>query len=660
MALSSPGIGSGLDVAGLVNQLMALERRPLAQLESQEAVHQAKISAYGSLKGAISSFQNSVKTLSSPAKFSVMAASIADSEVASVTASPTAVPGNYSLEVTALAKAQKLRSGGFTSQTAAVGSGTIAVEFGAYSGGIFTPNGDKAAKTITIDSSNNTLSGIRDAINAAGAGISANIVNDGSGYRLVISSTDSGAENSLKITISDDDGTNTNTSGLSQLAYDPEAAAGSGQNLTQSVAAQDAAFLLDGVSITSATNVVTDAIEGVTLTLLAESAAATATTITVSRDISGVKNSIETFVKAYNELAKTIKELSAYNTETKQASILTGDAALRGVDSLLRETLNTALRYAGGGLTTLSQVGISFQKDGTLAFDSSKLQTVFNDTTKDVSTLFASVGKPTDSLIEFISASSAAEAGAYSVDITQLATQGKAESVVTLGGTTTIASGVNDTLTVLIDGVTATVTLTAGDYTAAEMAAHLQSKINGAEAISSAGLGVTVTQSASILTITSNTYGSTSTATVSGGTAQANLFGTTNDTTGLDVAGSIGGVVGTGTGQSLNAAGITLKVTGVTTGSRGTLNFAQGFAVLLDRLSDKLLASDGSIAGRTDGLKSSIDLIGTRREDLQRRLEIIEKRYRAQFSALDTMIASMSRTSSFLQQQLSSLPSPRG
>lgn len=660
MALSSPGIGSGLDVAGLVNQLMALERRPLAQLESQEAVHQARISAYGSLKGAIASFQSAVKTLSSPAKFSVMAASIADTEVASVTASPTAVPGNYSLEVTALAQSQKLKSESFSSQTATIGSGSINVEFGTYSGGIFTPNGDKAAKTITIDASNNTLSGIRDAINAAGAGISANIVNDGSGYRLVISSSDSGAENSLKISISDDDGTNTNTSGLSQLAYDPEAAAGSGQNLTQSVAAQDAAFLLDGVSITSATNVVTDAIEGVTLKLLAESAAATATTITVSRDISGVKNSIETFVKAYNELAKTIKELSAYNTETKQASILTGDAALRGVDSLLRETLNTALRYSGGGLTTLSQVGISFQKDGTLAFDSSKLQTVFDDTTKDVSTLFASVGKPTDSLIEFISASSAAEAGAYSVDIAQLATQGKAESVVTLGGTTTITSGVNDTLTVLIDGVTATVTLTAGDYTAAEMAAHLQSKINGAEAISSAGLGVTVTQSASILTITSNTYGSTSSATVSGGTAQANLFGTTNDTAGLDVAGSIGGVVGTGAGQSLSAAGITLKVTGVTTGSRGTLNFAQGFAVLLDKLADKLLASDGSIAGRTDGLKSSIDLIETRREELQRRLEIIEKRYRAQFSALDTMIASMSRTSSFLQQQLSSLPSPRG
>lgn len=657
-SLSSPGIGSGLDVNGLISKLMALEQQPLARLDRQEADHQAKISAYGSLKGALSSFQNAVKTLSAPEKFSAMKASVAKStantDIATIAASGTAIAGNYSLEVTTLAQSHKLKSGTFTALTSTVGTGTITFEFGTYSGGVFTPNGDKAAKTLTVDSSNNTLSGIRDAINAAGAGVSANIVNDGTGYRLVFSSTDSGAENSLKITTDDDDLTDTNTSGLSQLAYDPEAVVGSGKNLTETVAAQNAVFLLDGVSISSATNTVTDAIEGATLTLLAVTASAT--TISVSRDVSGVKTSIDAFVKAFNDVKKTIKDLSAYNTETKKASVLTGDTALRGVDSLLRETLNTALRYAGGGLTTLSEVGISFQKDGTLAFDSAKLQTAFDDTTKDVSTLFASVGKSTDSLITFTSASSTATAGAYGIDITQLATQGKAVGQVTLGGTTTITSGVNDTLTVLIDGVTATVTLTAGGYTAAEMAAHLQSKINGAEAIDDAGLGVTVTQSAGVLTITSNIYGAASTATVAGGTAQATLTGTTVDTTGLDVAGSIGGVVGTGTGQSLNAAGITLKVTGTTTGNRGTLNFAQGFAVLLDKLADKMLASDGLIAGRTDGLKSSVDAIGTRREELQRRLESIEKRYRAQFGALDSLIASMGSTSSFLQQQLSRLP----
>lgn len=632
---------------------MAVESRPATLLDQKEAGYQAKISAYGSLKGALSSFQTAVKALSDPAKFSAMSASVADTDVASVAASSTAIAGSYSLLVTTLAQAHKLRTGAFTAETSTVGTGTLTFEFGTYSGGVFTTNADKATKTITIDSSNNTLSGIRDAINAADGGVTANIVNDGTGYRLVIASADSGTENSLKITVDDADGTDTNTSGLSQLAYDPEAAVGSGKNLTESVAAQNAALTVDGVSISSASNVITDVIGGVTLTLLATNT--TATTVTVSRNISGVQTSVEAYVKAYNDLHKVINDLSAYNPETKQASVLTGDAALRGVDSLLRETLNSELRYAGGGLTRLSDVGIGFEDDGTLAFDSSKLQAAFDDKTKDVSTLFAAVGKSTTSAVEFVTSASTAEAGAYGVEVTQLATQGTALSVVTLGGTTTITGGSNDTVTVLIDGVTATVTLTAGDYTPAEMAAHLQAKINGAEAISDAGKSVTVTQSGGVLTIASDTYGSTSTATVAGGTGQATLFGTTTDTTGVDVAGSIGGVVGTGTGQSLSAAGITVKVTGTSTGNLGTLNFAQGFAVLLDKLADKLLADDGSIAGRTDGLTAEIELLGLRREEMQRRLESVEARYRAQFNALDKMIASMSSTSNFLAQQLTSL-----
>ncbi|MEW5890875.1 MAG: flagellar filament capping protein FliD [Pseudomonadota bacterium] len=656
MALSSPGIGSGLDVNGLVSQLMALERRPLAALDKREAEYQAKLSAYGTLKGALSSFQATLKNLSSAAAFAARKATIAKTDVATVSASNSAVPGNYTLDVTALAKAHAVRSSGtFSSTSATIGTGTITIAFGTFSGGTFTVNGDRPAQTIAIGTGDGTLSGIRDAINNANAGVNASIVNDGSGYRLVIASKFEGTKNSLKITVSDDDGTHTDMSGLSQLAYDPAAAEGSGKNLKESIPAQDATLSVNGVSITSASNVLTDVIEGVTLTLTGTTGG-TPTTVTVAKDISTVKTSIEAFVKGYNDLVKTVKSLSAYNAETKQASILTGDATLRGVETRLRDALNTALRYAGGGLTTLSEVGIAFQKDGTLALDGAKLQKAFDDSTKDVSTLFASVGKPTDSLIKFISATTTAEAGAYEVNITTLASQGKAVGAVTLGGTTTITTGSNDTLTVVIDGVTATVTLAAGGYTPAQMAAEIQAKINGASAISAAGAGVTVTQSGGVLTITSNRYGSTSSATVSGGTAQATLFGTTTDTAGVDVAGSLGGVTGTGIGQRLTAAGISVDVEGSTTGTRGTLNFAQGFAVQLDKLIDKMLAADDILAARTGGIDDEIAQIGKRREELNRRLEIIEKRFRTQFSALDSMIASMTRTSNFLQQQIANLP----
>lgn len=634
---------------------MALERRPLSLLDKKEGDYQAKLSAFGALKGALSSFQSALTGLSSPAKFSALKASIADGTVATVSASGSAVPGTYSLDVTTLAKAHSLKSGAFASASSTVGSGTLTVTFGTWDGALFTANGDRPAQSVTINPSSNTLSGVRDALNAANIGVSASIVNDGSAQRLVVTSKYSGTANTLKITVDDDDGTDTDTSGLSQIAYDPAAAAGSGKNLAQSVAAANAVLTVNGIPINQATNTLTDVIDGVTLTLLKETGG-TETTVTVARDSSGIGNSIGTFVKAYNDLRKSLGDLSAYNPTTKQAAVLQGEAALRSVESQLRDALNTALRFAGGGLSTLSEVGISFQKDGTLTFDSGKFQKVFDDPSKDISTLFAAVAKPTDSQIKFVSAASTAEAGAYALSVTQLATQGSAVGAVTLGGTTAITAGVNDTLTVSIDSVTATVTLSAGSYTAAQLAAELQAKINGAGDLVAAGIGVTATQSAGVLTLASNRYGASSNASVTGGTAQADLFGTTTDSAGTDVAGSIGGVVGTGSGKNLSAAGLTVEVSGTSSGDRGTLNFAQGFAVQLDKLVAKLLASDGTIAGRTDSLDDSIKEIGLRREELGRRLEIIEKRLRAQFGALDAMIASMTKTSNFLSQQLANLP----
>ncbi|RIK14643.1 MAG: flagellar hook protein FliD, partial [Anaerolineae bacterium] len=192
MALSSPGIGSGLDVNGLVSQLMALEQRPLTLLNTKEAKLQAQLSAFGSLKGALSSFQSSVAALATPARFTAVKASVADGTVFSASAAPGAAAGSHSIEVQTLAQAQKLRSDVFAATGDSLGSGTLTIQFGTYSGGSFTLNPDKAAQTITIGSDKATLSGVRDAINAADAGVSASIVNDGTGYRLVVASKDAG------------------------------------------------------------------------------------------------------------------------------------------------------------------------------------------------------------------------------------------------------------------------------------------------------------------------------------------------------------------------------------------------------------------------------------------------------------------------------------
>ena len=655
MALSAPGIGSNLDVNGIVSQIMALERRPLTVLDTKEAKYQAQLTAYGSLKGALSSFQSAVAALASPARFSAVTASFADTTVATATASSAAAAGSYSVEVQTLAQSHKLKSATFAATSTTVGTGTLTIRFGTYSGGTFTLNPDQAAQTISVDASESSLAGVRDAINTANAGVSASIVNDGSGNRLIIASKDTGVANALKITVEDDDLANTDNAGLSQLAYD--ASTGGTTNLTQTFAAQNATAVIDGIAITKASNTISDAIEGVTLNLL-KANTPSATTLTVTRDTAGIQAAVQSFVSAYNDLNKIVTDLSKYDAANKRSSTLTGDATVRSVQTQLRGVFNTTLSTAGGGLTALSNIGISFQKDGTLKLDSSKLTTALSDSTKDVSTLFAAVGKPTDSLVSFVSSTSDTKNGTYLLNVSQLSTQGKAVG----GGAAvlTINAASNDTIDLTVDGVAASVTLAAGTYSAAELAAEIQSKINGVIALSSTGISVTVTQSAGVLSVTSNRYGSASTVAITGGTGKPDLFGTQAETAGVNVAGTIGGITATGSGQILtgtgDASGLALKVTGGATDARGTVSFARGYAYELDKLVGKMLENDSLVDGRMDGINASIKSVGTQREVLARRLDMVESRYRAQFTALDVMMSSMSNTSSFLQQQLANLP----
>lgn len=651
--LSSPGIGSGLDVNSIVSQLMKVESQPLTDFAAKEAQQQTRLTAFGTLKGALSSFQGSLTALSDPTKFNAITANLADTSLASASATSSAVTGSHSLEIQTLAQSQKLKSANFATTSSTVGSGTLTIQFGTYNGGTFTLNPDKAAQSITITPGNSSLSGIRDAINQANAGISASIVNDGTGNRLVISSQDTGLSNALKITATDDDGNDTDNAGLSQLVYD--ASTGGTTNLTQTMAASNATFVIDGISISKASNNITDAIEGVTLNLL-KANPGTTTTLNISRDTTSAQSAISSFVKSFNDLNTTIVNLTKYDASTKQASILTGDSTVRSIQTQIRSAISDPLTTAGGGLSLLSEVGISFQSDGTLQFDSSKLSNVLNDPTKDISTLFASVGKTSDSLVSFTSATSDTVNGKYSLNISRVATQGTA-----MGNTAaalTINAGVNDSLSLTVDGVNANITLAAGAYTATSLAAEIQSKINGASALSSAGIKVAVSESAGKLAITSNRYGSASIVSITGGNGKLDLFGTPVETAGVDVAGTINGVTATGSGQTLTGAaessGLVLNITGGSTGARGEIDFAHGFAAKLNKLIGNML--DGHlIDSRIDGINSTIKDIGLQRDTLNQRLADTEQRLRAQFTALDTTMASMTQTSTFLTQQLSKL-----
>lgn len=678
MGLSSPGIGSNLDVNGIISKLMSIEAQPLQRLNTLEASYQTQLSAYGNLSGALSSFQTAVSGLTSMSKFQNLLATPADSTIMTASATSSAVAGTYAVNVTALAQAQTLQATGQTTTTATIGSGastTLTFQFGTIAGTLaggvyapgttFTQDASQASGTVTIDSTNNSLQGIRDAINKANIGVSATIVNDGSATpnRLVLTSSKTGATSSMKIAVAGD----ATVQGL--LAYDPTAAVGAGQNMNQSAAAQSVAATINGVAVTSATNMVTGAIQGVTLNL----AKTGTTSLNVARDTGSVTAAVNTFVKAYNDINTTLVSLSSYNASTKQAGPLLGDSTVQTIQSLIRRTLSSSLTGLSGSLTTLSQIGVSFQKDGSLALDSSKLQNAITNNFGDIAGLFAAVGKTTDSLVGFTSSTANTQAGSYAVNVTQMATQGSVTGNLDLNTAPTfpltIAAGT--TIGVTLDGISTTVGLTAGNYNASQLAAMIQSAINGTSAFSSAGSSVAATVDAvtGFLSVTSARYGSASNVSMTSATGNPVsdfMGGTTTAAVGLDVAGTIGGMAAIGSGQTLTGVtgstveGLKIQITGGAVGARGAINFSKGYADNLNSLvagflGDPSTGNPSMISSRTNGLNSRIKDIGNQRAAMNKRLTAIEANYRAQYTALDVLVGSMQQTSNYLTQQLAGL-----
>lgn len=372
-SISASGIGSGLDVASIVSQLMSIERAPINSLTKQVTSFQSQLSALGQLKGALSTLQTAAETIGKTDQFAAFKATVGDATLFSAAAGPGAKAGSYAVEVKQLAQAHKLVSAGYPATTSPVGTGTLKIELGDLSGGVYTADGTKTL-SLTIDSTNNTLAGVREAINAAKKGVTATIVNDGSASpaRLVITSDNSGTTNTIRM------------SGIAGLEYDPVAATGS---MEQKVAAQNALIEIDKIAITRPTNTISDAIEGVTLNLTKTNIGSTAT-LSVATDNETVKKNIEAFVKAYNDVNSMIRAQTAYDATTKKGATLNGDSTVRTISSRLRSLVGGEVTGTSGGYSRLSEVGITFQTDGSLKIDSAKLDAAITDPTKDLASLF--------------------------------------------------------------------------------------------------------------------------------------------------------------------------------------------------------------------------------------------------------------------------------
>lgn len=670
--ITSSGIGSGIDIQSLVSQLVAAERAPVQnRLDRQEVKVQTQLSAYGALKSALSGFREQVKALADAKSFSQMKATSSKPDAIGVSASAGAAVGSYQLEVSALAQAQGIATQAFANTDEVVGGGTLTFRFGTVavdeaSGKVssFDENPERTAKRVVIEPGS-TLAQVRDAVNAANVGVQASIINDGSGRRLVFTAKDTGAANGFVVEVADEDGDDGDAAGLSRLAFNTTAS-----NAEQTRAAEDARLTINGLSIRRASNEITDAIEGVTLSL--SDTTTGSVRIDVSRDTAAVQGKIKSFVEAYNKLQQQITALTKYDAENKKASALTGDALVRNLNSKLRSLLTDPLRVLeGGAVRSLADLGIVSKRDGTLEIDNAKLDKALSAHFEEIGALFASYGLTEEATgVEYVGSSSGTQSGRYAVHITQLATQGR--YVGTALAVDPAVSPIdidanNDSFTVKVDGIESKqIRLTHGSYSSGEeLARELQARINEDSELQK--LGVTVRVSYDTVNnrfeIVSDSYGSESTVEIlsadSGLSATLGLAVGEGEA-GVDVAGSIGGRIAVGVGQELigdggPADGLRLRITGDELGDRGIVVFSRGILAELDGFLGSYLDAEGVLTETTDALNGRLKDIEEDREALDRRMESVQARLLAQFTAMDSLVARLGQTSSYLSQQLASL-----
>lgn len=369
--IQSPGLSSGIDINGLVAQLVAAERAPVEQrLNRQQAKVDTQISALGQLKGSLATLQSTLTPLRTVSAFQTRVARSSDPSIFEATATSSAAQGSYTIEVDRLATAHRLVSSAFAGGSdSAVGTGTLTLSLGTNSFQVTLVNGTES------------LSAIRDAINGAAdnPGIQASIVQVSDGARLILASRQTGAANTIRVTASGGDG------GLSALVYDP----GNVTNLTELSPARDARVLIEGFEVTSASNSITGAIDGVTLNLLAAQPGSIET-LTVENDTTQAIEKIRKFVTDFNTAATTMAKLRAFDPSTSARGPLLGDAMLRGIEGALRREISNPTTEAAAPYDTLAGIGITTNSDGTLKLDEVRLSNALKVAFDDVAQLFGS------------------------------------------------------------------------------------------------------------------------------------------------------------------------------------------------------------------------------------------------------------------------------
>lgn len=523
--IQSLGLGSGVLKPELVDKIINAEKKDAEQrIKEQQGLVKARITAYGELKSRMSKFQDAIKKLANPEIAGALKASSSSEDLLTVDIDPKAArQGTHNVQVNNIAKAHSIATKRYASEYSTVGEGRLVFSFGKNNydanGALTsqTPNGKRGGQTIIINSTNNTLAGIRDAINNTKTGIkgvTASVVNDGSGFRLSIRSDETGEENGMRIQAQDNTGNAlTTATGLGALNFNENQQGGS--FIQQNSKGEDAKLAINGLSISRSSNEIKDVIGGVTLNLKSADVGKQVQ-VEVKADAEKLSKAIQELVDTHNKVKEVLDDVTQYDTKSKKSGLLMGDSLIKDIKSRIASMISLPIKgLEGQKYNSLASLGVKSVKSGKnyeLEFSKSVFNKALANNRRNVSNILSESGRTSDSQVKFMNSSLGSKPGTYSIEVTKMAKRASftTNSVAQLNFASPLSiNSTNDNFSINVDGKGVLVSLRHGQFTSgADFAEHLTQQINGA--LSGTGKGVTVAYNSADnnFTFTSNAYGS--------------------------------------------------------------------------------------------------------------------------------------------------------
>lgn len=631
---SVDGLGSGIKWNDIIDAMVKADRASTAVLERRKAGIQSKVDGVRAFNARLLTMQLDGASLNRPSLFNTRTAASSNESALSASATSSAVPGTYTFDVVSVARSHQMATAGNASSTENLGAGSLSIQVG---GGVTT--------TLNFASGSSSLDNIASAINGANLGMTASVVNSGSGanpFRLIVTSTATGTASSLSVTPTGDLATALGAFATTQAASDAVVRVGSGGS---------------AVPVTQSTNIFKDILPGLTLTAKQDNVSGI--NITVGSNSGEAKKSITSFVESYNGAVQYLIDNASYDPTTKKAGVLFSEGDIRGRFQSITSTLIAPVKHLPIDLATLGAVGISLDRaTGKLLVDESKLDSQLSANLAGVAKIFTNSGTSTDPGIRFAAMNDKTDpSSSFAVDITQVASQARVAGLADLAAST-IVDGTNKDLKISVNGREYNVSLTAGTYSRQQLTDHLQAVLN--QKITNNADRVKVSLADNRLSLNTLNFGSGSTLQVdSASTANSALQLSTAKVFGADVQGRINGTFVIGSGQILRGAegtsaeGLALTVTAAAAVSNAAVTASKGLIQLVgERLKGLTDSAQGAFTVKEKTLQESIDKISDSITKSDERLEQRRLRYTRQFQTMERLINQSNSMGNMITSQI--------